>query len=79
MKQNITLSIEKDLLIKAKMLAATRQSSISRMISQELEKLVLESERYEWAKNDAIAQLKTGFHMGGGKKPIASREELHER
>ncbi len=78
MKQNITLSIKKDLLIKAKMLAAAQQSSISRMISQELEKLVLESERYELAKNDALSQLKTGFHMGGGK-PIASREELHER
>ena len=77
MKQNITLSLEKDLIKKAKILSAKRQTSISQMLGQELKKIVLDVEEYERAKRRAIAHLKTGFHMGG--KILSSREELHER
>jgi len=77
MKQNITLSLEKDLIKKAKMLSAKRQTSISQMLSQELKKIVKDTEDYERAKRSALAHLRMGFHMGG--KIIASREELHER
>jgi hypothetical protein len=77
MRQNITLSIEKDLIIKAKILAARRQTSVSRMLSQEVEKLVAESEQYEKARNSAFSHIKSGFHLGGEIK--VTREELHDR
>lgn len=35
MKQNITLSIEKDLIRKAKILAARKDTSISKLLSEE--------------------------------------------
>lgn len=77
MKQNITLSINKDLIRKAKMLAAQKQTSISGMLSQELQKLIDDSEEYELFKRKALININQGFHLGG--KISVSREELHER
>jgi hypothetical protein len=77
MKQNITLSIDKNLIRKAKVMAAQKQTSISQMLSRELEKIIQNTERYTWAKKRAFANLRKGFHLGG--KKVFSREELHER
>ena len=77
MKQNITLSIEKELIKSAKVLAAQRQTSISRMLSEELQKLVEDAKEYERAKKQALNFITSGFHLGGKIK--FSREELHER
>ena len=75
MKQNITLSMDKDLLQRVKVLAAQRRSSISQMLSQELGRIVSDAESYEFAQKSALEKLKTGFHLGG--KMAAGREELH--
>ena len=77
MKQNITLSIDKTLIRKSKIIAAQRETSVSKMLSDELERLIQRTEQYELAKRKALANLKTGFHFGG--KITASREALHER
>lgn len=77
MKQNITLSIDKNLIKKAKVIAAQRQTSISGMLSTELKKVLEEAEKYQWAKRMALSNLKVGFHMGG--EIMTSREDLHER
>ncbi len=77
MKQNVTISLDRELIQKAKVLAAQRRSSISRLLSCELEKLVSDAESYEAAKKKAVDKLKSGFHLGG--KIGASREELHVR
>ena len=77
MKQNITLSIDKELIQKAKVLAAQQNTSISGMLSNRLRDLIQEAEKYEMAKRRAISNLNNGFHLGG--KSIVSREELHER
>jgi hypothetical protein len=76
-KQNITLSINKELIKKAKVLAAKRQTSISRLLSEELEKLIEDKDKYELAKRQALDYINRGFHLGG--KMTASREKLHER
>ena len=47
MKQNITLSLDKELIGKAKVMAAHRQTSISGMLSNELRKVVEKTERYQ--------------------------------
>jgi hypothetical protein len=77
MKQNITLSIDKELIKNARVLAAQRQTSVSRMLSEELQKLIEDSNKYELAKKQALNYISRGFHLGG--RITVSREELHER
>jgi hypothetical protein len=77
MKQNITLALGKETVRKAKVLAAERGSSVSRVIAEEIERLVGERERYQSAKTDGIAELRRGYRLGGG--PLPRRDELYER
>jgi len=77
MKQNITLSLDKDLIQRAKVISAKRRSSISNMLSQELQRIIESAENYETSRKKAISNLRTGYHLGG--IITASREELHER
>jgi len=77
MKQNITLSLEKQTLRKARILAAKQGTSISRLLAGQIEALVCEEEAYEQAEREALALLDQGFHLGGVIR--VSREELHER
>jgi len=77
MKQNITLSIEKDLLKKTKLLAAKKETSVTKLLTEQLTRLVSEDDQYELAKKRALMILKRGFHLGG--RIIAKREDLHER
>lgn len=76
MKQNITVSIDKELIQKARVLAAKKSISISRLLSEELSGIITRNENYARARTKALAELKTGYHLGG--QP-ATREELHER
>jgi hypothetical protein len=77
MKQNITLSIEKELLKRAKLIAAKKEISVTKLLTEQLAKIVLEDDQYNSAKKRALAMLKRGLHLGGSI--IAKREELHER
>jgi hypothetical protein len=76
-KQNVTVSLSHQTLRKAKILAARRGSSISGLLTQQIEILVGEEEAYERAERQATALLDHGFHLGGVIR--ASRDEWHER
>lgn len=76
-KQNITISLSRRILKKAKILAARRETSISGLIAQELEQIVGNEEAYDRAQQHAIALLDEGFHLGGVIR--GSRDEWHER
>ena len=76
-KQNVTISISRQVLKKAKVLAARRETSISGLLAQEIESLVGNDEAYERAERAALAFLDQGFHLGGVIR--ATRDELHER
>ncbi|MEA3486456.1 MAG: hypothetical protein U9R20_02240, partial [Thermodesulfobacteriota bacterium] len=71
------LSLDKDLIQRAKVISAKRRSSISNMLSQELQRIIESAESYEISRKKAISDLRTGYHLGG--IITASREELHER
>ena len=75
MKRKITLAIDRQLLKRARALAAQQDGSIGGLVDV-LEKLV-KGEQYQHAKARALARLASGFHLGGGKMP--TREELHDR
>jgi hypothetical protein len=76
-KQNVTISLSRHLLKKAKILAAQRETSISGLLAKEIEFLVGEEEAYDRAERQAMALLDKGFRMGGVIR--AGRDELHER
>lgn len=77
MKQNITVALDTETVRKAKILAAERGSSVSRVLSEEIEKLVGERDRYQAAKAASVAELRRGYRLGGG--PLPRRDELYER
>jgi len=76
MKQNITVSLDKDLIRKLRVIAAERSTSISRLLGEEMREIVARAEHYEQAKRQAVAAIDKGFHLGG-QRP--TRDELHER
>ena len=76
-KQNVTISLDRETIQKAKIVAARRSTSISGLLARQIEILVGEEEAYERAKRQALALLDRGFDLGG--KGAVSRDELHER
>ena len=76
-KQNVTISLSRGVLKKARILAARRETSISGLLAQEIESLVGDEEAYERAERQALALLEKGFHLGGATR--VKRDELHER
>jgi len=77
MKQNITLALDKELLKRVKVLAAKKDTSVTKLLTRQLARIVSEEDHYESSKKRALARLKKGFHLGG--QILAQREELHER
>jgi uncharacterized protein DUF6364 len=66
MKQNLTISLDRQTIRKVKIIAARRDTSIGRLLARQLEILVGEEEAYENAERQAVALLGEGFHLGGG-------------
>lgn len=77
MKSNVTLRLNADLLREAKVLAARKGTSISRLMAEQIEGLVREDRDYERARRRALARLEKGYDLRW--TPPASRAELHER
>ena len=75
-KQNVTISLSRQTIRKAKILAARRDTSISGLLAEQIEILVGEEEAYRRAEQQAMKLLSRGFHLGGVR---AGRDELHER
>jgi hypothetical protein len=76
-KQNLTVSLDRQTIQKAKVVAARRSTSISGLLAHQIEVLVGEEEAYERAERQAMTLLDQGFHLGGAIR--ATRDELHER
>ena len=77
MKTNITLKIDEDLAREAKILAAQRGTSVSRLVADQLEAILRGDKEYDAAMRRALSRLKKGYLLDW-RKP-ASRDELHER
>ena len=76
-KQNLTVSLPRQTIRKAKILAARRGSSISGLLAEQIEILVGAEEAYERAERQAALLLDQGFHLGGVIR--STRDEWHER
>jgi hypothetical protein len=75
-RQNVTVQLDRDLIRKARILAAKRGTSISGLLASELRRLIGDDEAYDAARRSALEFLDRGFHLGGRRM---SRDELHER
>ena len=77
-KQNVTISLDCELVQKAKILAARCSTSISGLLAKHIEEdLVGTDNAYDHAKKSSLALLETGFHLGGNS--AADRDELYKR
>lgn len=77
--RNITLSLPEDLLRRVKVLAARRETSISRLLAEALTALVAREEGYAQAERRHLALLQRGLNLGTRGQVSWSREALHER
>jgi tryptophan 2,3-dioxygenase len=77
--QNITLSLPKETLLKVKLLAVKRQTSVSGLLAQTLERLVQQEDAYNHARQRHLQWLEQGANLGTGGQIPSGRDELHER
>ncbi len=77
MKTNITLKLDRDLLRKVRVIAAEKDTSVSALLAEQLEKAVRERDGYEEAKRRALARMKRASNLG--YTPPDSRDEFYER
>jgi metal-responsive CopG/Arc/MetJ family transcriptional regulator len=78
-RQNVTLSLPKSLLKRAKVIAASKDKSLSQLLRESLEEKIKESTGYKKAMERQLRFMKKGFDLGTKGKNTLSREELHER
>ena len=77
MKRNLTVQLDESTIKKARVVAARRSMSISRLVSEEIERVAKKDTYWQVAKKTALKQLDQPFHLGGTTLP--SREVLHQR
>jgi metal-responsive CopG/Arc/MetJ family transcriptional regulator len=78
-RQNVTLSLPKPLLRKAKAVATKAEKSLSELLREALEEKVNEESGYKKAKRRQLNLLKAGLDLGTEGYLKISREELHAR
>lgn len=78
-RQNVTLSIPRALLKKAKSLAVKKDRSLSDLLRGALEEKVREESGYQRARDRQVALMEKGLDLGTKGKITVSREELHAR
>lgn len=77
--QNITLRLPRQLLKRVKRVAADRDTSVSALMTEALDRLADEDRRYSGARKRALAALKSPRSLGTRGHRTWSRDALHER
>ena len=78
-RQNVTLSLPRSLLKKAKVFAVSNDKSLSELLRESLEERIGEATGYKGAQERQINLLKKGFDFDTRGFLSLSREELHAR
>ncbi|MEW6376358.1 MAG: DUF6364 family protein [Thermodesulfobacteriota bacterium] len=78
-KQNITLSLPKDILKKGKLLAAKKGISLNEMVRELLQKDVENELEYQTSAEREIKRMKEGMRLGTKGKISWKRDQLHQR
>lgn len=77
--RNITLSLPDEDLRKARIVAAQRGTSVSRLLADMLKELVERETQYNVARERHLATMQAGHDLGTGGRIDRDRAELHER
>jgi hypothetical protein len=77
MKRNITIQLDEATVQKARVAAAKRGSSISRLLTEQIDLLARQDDDYDRAMEDALAELDRGFDLGGS--PYPARDTVYDR
>jgi hypothetical protein len=75
-RRNLTLQLDEDVIRRAKVVAAKRGTSVSGLVTRQLEEIVQRDTRYEEARQMALAALARSVHRGGRQW---TREDLHDQ
>jgi Family of unknown function (DUF6364) len=75
-KRNLTIQLDEATIRHARVAAAHRGMSLSRLVAQQLSRLVEADERYERARSVALEAMSEAAERGA---PSWHREELYER
>ncbi len=78
-RQNITLSIPRETLKKAKHIAITKDKSLSGLLTDYIEDLVRREEKYEQAHQQQLTLMEDGIDFGLQGNVTWSREDSYER
>ena len=76
-ERDITLRLSRQTIQEARIAAAIRSTSVSALITSQIEQLVDQDEGYEPAMQRAMARMEKGFHLGGVYR--LDRDSLHDR
>jgi hypothetical protein len=77
--QNITLSLPEEDIREARILAASRGTSVSRLLARMLKELVERETGYALARDRSLARLRDGADLGTHGHIGWSRDSVHER
>ena len=78
-RQNVTLSLPRELLRKAKRLAVDRETSLSGLLIDALARITDQDRRYDAARKRALASMRAAGSLGTRGRATWTRDELHER
>jgi hypothetical protein len=78
MHRNLTVRLDEGTIRKAKIVAAKRSTSVSRLVADEIDRLVRADEDYEQARVEALADLESGYDLGSGGT-LPSRDSAYDR
>jgi len=79
MRRNVTLSLPKSLLQRAKLAAVRKDKSLSEFMKDALEEKIRKDTGYKKAKERQVKLLSMRMDLGTEGRISISREELHER
>ena len=78
-KQNITLSLSKEVLRRVKELAAEQDTSVTAIMEKLLSDYATHHEGYRQARQDHLGLIRAGLDLGTDGAASWTREDLHER
>jgi ribosomal protein S3 len=76
-KRNLTIYLDAETIRKARILAVERSTSVSRLVAEEIARMVDDEEQYRRAHREALDLMTRGLHLESGTLP--AREDLHDR
>jgi predicted transcriptional regulator len=77
-KQNITLSLSKEVLRRVKVIAAEQDTSVTAIMEKLLSDYATHHEGYRQARQDHLELIRSGLDLGTEGVSNWTREKLHE-